>query len=71
MSAAHWIVNILSAYAALGGLFAIAFCAVGVSKTDAVAKGSGIGFRLMIFPGVAALWPLLLTRWVQAGGHHE
>jgi hypothetical protein len=66
MWAAEWIVNALTAYVAFGVIFAIAFCAVGVSKIDVVAKDSGYGFRLVIFPGAAALWPALLTRWIRA-----
>jgi hypothetical protein len=62
--AAEWFVNLFLAYAALGVLFAIAFVTAGVSRVDPVAKGSSIGFRLMILPGAAALWPLLLWRWI-------
>ena len=60
MWAAEGIVNIPAVYAALGSVFAMAFCAVGVARIDAVAKDSGLAFRLMNFPGAAALWPLLL-----------
>lgn len=67
MAAAEWFVNLLAAYAALGALFAIAFVTMGVTRVDPVAKGSGIGFRLVILPGVAALWPLLLGRWIRKG----
>jgi hypothetical protein len=68
---AEWVVNILAAYAALGVLFAIVFCSVGAAKIDPAARSSGIGFRVMIFPGATALWPLLLTRWIRAGALHE
>jgi len=55
-------------YAVIGLVFACAFLTVGISTVDPVSKGSGIGFRLMILPGVAALWPVLLTRWIQERG---
>jgi hypothetical protein len=58
------LVTALAAYTAIGLLFAIAFVTVGIGRVDPVAKESGIGFRLMIFPGVAALWPFLLKRWL-------
>ncbi len=61
---AEWMVALLSAYAAIGLVFAIAFVTVGIHRIDPVADGSGVGFRLIIFPGVAAFWPLLLRRWV-------
>ncbi|MBI1765305.1 MAG: hypothetical protein HYR56_28150 [Acidobacteria bacterium] len=57
-----WVTTI---YALLGLLFAPAFVAFGVTRLDAAARGTGLGFRLLILPGVAALWPLLLWRWLQ------
>ena len=57
------------AYAGIGLLFAVAFLTAGISRVDPLSKGSGIGFRLIILPGVAALWPVLLTRWIRGGGH--
>jgi hypothetical protein len=59
----------VGSYAAIGLLFAGAFLTAGISRVDPVSKGSGIGFRLIILPGVAALWPVLLTRWIRARGH--
>lgn len=56
-------------YAAMGLAFACAFLTHGIIRVDPVSKGSGIGFRLIILPGVAALWPVLLTRWIRARGH--
>ncbi len=44
-----WAVTI---YALLGLLFAVAFVAVGVTRVDAAAQGTGWGFRLLILPGV-------------------
>ena len=64
MMAAQWFVNLLTGYAALGVAFAIVFATTGAGRVDPVAKSSGIGFRMMILPGVAALWPLLLARWI-------
>jgi len=55
----------LTAYAALGLLFAFVFVWVGIERLDAQARGAGIGFRLLILPGVAAFWPLFLQRWAK------
>lgn len=63
---AEWLANLLTGYAVVGAAFAIAFVTVGIQTVDPVAKGSGIGFRLIISPGVAALWPLLLGRWIKS-----
>lgn len=59
------IVTILMGYAAIGLVFAVLFVSVGVNKIDHQARGAGIGFRLIILPGVAALWPLVLSRWAR------
>ena len=58
------LVDALSLYALLGGLFALAFVGVGVNRIDAQAVGTGVAFRILIFPGSVAFWPLLLRRWV-------
>ena len=67
MVVAEWFINLLSVYSGIGLLFAIAFLTVGISQVDPDSKGSGVGFRLIILPGVAALWPVLFTRWVGKG----
>ena len=54
----------LTGYAGLGLVFAVPFVWIGVQRLDAEAQGSGIGFRLLILPGVAAFWPLFLRRWI-------
>jgi hypothetical protein len=58
-------VDLLAIYAAIGSLFALAFVSAGITRVDAEAKGSGWGFRAIIFPGVVAFWPLLLSRWAR------
>jgi len=58
-------VDVLAIYATLGVLFALAFVTTGISRVDSEAKGSAWGFRVIIFPGVVAFWPLLLSRWVR------
>ena len=57
------IVYALAVYASLGLVFAVPFVWLGVQRLDSEAQGSGIGFRLLILPGVAAFWPLFLYRW--------
>jgi len=65
MTVADWLVNLLIAYGLLGVLFAVVFVTKGISRVDPVTKGSGAGFRLIVLPGSAALWPLLLVRWIR------
>jgi len=62
------LVHMLYVYSAFGVAFALAFVTVGVKRIDSQAFGSSIGFRLLILPGSAAFWPLLLRRWISGKG---
>ena len=66
MTVAEVIVLALSAYLACGLLFGLAFVTAGVGRVDAAARGTSAGFRLLILPGTAALWPFLAVRWLRA-----
>lgn len=61
---AESLVILLGLYAGAGVLFAIFFLAWGTDQIDPVSKDAGIGFRLIILPGVTAFWPMLLFRWI-------
>jgi len=54
----------LGCYFGIGILFAIPFATFGVRKIDPHAAPSGLGFRILIIPGAAFLWPVLLRRWI-------
>lgn len=58
-------VDVLAVYVGLGILFAFTFVTAGVARLDPEARGSTWGFRAIIFPGVVAFWPLLLSRWMR------
>jgi hypothetical protein len=62
---AIWFVYAFYLYFGLGLLFSVAFVTSGVKRLDPNAKGSGLVFRLLILPGSAAFWPLLLRRWIR------
>jgi hypothetical protein len=55
---------LLGAYLACGLMFAIPFVLIAVKKIDPHAAHGSWGFRILIVPGVMALWPLLLGRLV-------
>ena len=57
LTLATLLVNILMIYLGVGIVFAIAFVWKGVGEIDPAAKDGTIGFRLLILPGTAALWP--------------
>jgi len=52
----------LETYVGLGLIFAVPFVWLGVQRFDSTARGSGIAFRLLILPGVVALWPMFVFR---------
>ena len=64
--------GLLAAYLAAGVLFCVAFQLRGLPLVDPTARGCGLGFRILISPGVMALWPWLALRWLRAiqGGAH-
>ena len=50
------------AYLVLGAVFAVPFALFLAQRLDPAVPGSTWGFRLMILPGAALLWPVLLWR---------
>ncbi len=60
------ILIIAAVYAIIGAAFGVGFVLRGVERIDPAARGTGWGFRLLIWPGAAALWPLLARRWMRA-----
>ena len=60
------VLYLATVYAAVGIVFAIVFVIAGIGVVDPVARSSSTGFRLVVMPGCAALWPLLLRRWMRA-----
>jgi hypothetical protein len=60
------VIWLAGAYVTAGLVFAAAFVTWGVQRVDPAAKGAPLEFRLLILPGCAALWPLLLRRWMRA-----
>lgn len=61
---ANLIALALGVYVAAGVLFGVPFVLFGVSRIDPAARGGTWGFRLIVLPGVVALWPLLARRWI-------
>lgn len=50
-------------YLFCGVVFAVPFAFFGVGKIDPHAARGTWGFRFLIIPGTAFLWPLLARRW--------
>lgn len=68
MGVAMVILLVLAAYAGVGVLVGLAFVIAGVSRVDHAATGPGAPwhFRVLILPGAAALWPVVLKWWIAA-----
>lgn len=58
-TALFWIIAV---YALIGIVFAIVFVTRLAGKIDSAAREGTWGFKLLILPGAAAFWPLLLKR---------
>lgn len=54
---------IVAVHALLGLAFAGAMLFFGVGRIDPSARGAGLGFRLLILPGMVVLWPVLAWKW--------
>ena len=61
-------VTALTIYALVGLVFAVAFVVRGAGRVDPAASESPLGFKLLVLPGVAAVWPLLALRWSRGAG---
>jgi hypothetical protein len=56
----------LALYVAAGLVTAIAFVIFGVTAVQPAPVT--IGARILLLPGTAALWPLVLSRWLKSRG---
>ena len=63
MAAAQWLVLASVLYGGLGLLFALAFVNFGAQQLDPAASDMPVSVRLLLMPGVAALWPWMLFKW--------
>lgn len=66
MLAATIILCIVSLYASIGVLIGLSFAFRGVHRIDPAATHAPLGFRLLIIPGAAVLWPLVWSMWRSA-----
>lgn len=63
------ILTVLAVHLLLGLSFGIPFVIRGIARVDPAARGSSWTFRLLVLPGVAALWPVMWIRWRRAARH--
>jgi hypothetical protein len=60
------VLQLAAVYAGIGLVLGLAFIAFGVTRVLPRQPPVSAGARLLLLPGVAALWPYVLVRWVKA-----
>ena len=68
LAIAQFVIGVVEAYAVVGVAFALMFLTRGVTRLDPRVAGAPKTLRLLILPGIVALWPLFAWRWI-AGAH--
>jgi hypothetical protein len=68
LEVAQIVVTAFEAYAVAGVSFALVFLLRGVDRLDPRVTEAPKTLRLLILPGIAALWPLFLWRWATGAG---
>lgn len=66
LDAVHCGLFALAAYLAIGSIVAVPFVLFGVGRIDPAAKEAPWTFRALVVPGVVAMWPLLVRRWLRS-----
>ncbi|MBL8991476.1 MAG: hypothetical protein JNJ48_07855 [Phycisphaerae bacterium] len=67
MIAAQIVLAVCGGYLALGAVWATVFVVALVGRVDSAAAGAPWTFRLVIWPGCVALWPVV-AGWVLRRG---
>lgn len=65
LRAAELIVSLLESYVAVGFAFAVLFLPRAALRMDEGLRHAPVAVRLLILPGVIALWPLFAVRWAR------
>ncbi len=68
MDFAHALVLLVELHLGLGLVFGLVFAWRLVERVDPSAHGGTLGFRILILPGCAALWPWLVVRLIRSRG---
>lgn len=69
MGTAQIIVAGFGLYGAIGLVVALGFVTIGILRAMPDAGPVSWGARLLLLPGAAVLWPLVLRRWLAGGAH--
>lgn len=66
---AVWLVRLVGWYLMVGFIFGLFFVTVWAGRMDPSTRQTGWGFKLIILPGVATLWPVLAFRLLKHQTH--
>ena len=64
IAAARLVLGVLALYGGIGAIAALAFVTFGVRRALAGRPSVSPVARLLLFPAAAALWPVVLRRWL-------
>ena len=64
---AHGVLWALGTYVSIGIAVGVPFVITGIGRVDAAARHTSWTFKLIVLPGVVALWPLAAARWARSG----
>jgi hypothetical protein len=65
LAAAQLLVQTVALHVGIGATFAALFLWRWIGRLDAAAEHGTWGFRVLVFPGVAVLWPLFVVRLIR------
>lgn len=66
ITVATWLVRAAGLYLAVGLVLSLPLHARGLARIDPAVRGAGVWFRVLVTPGLVALWPLLVGKWRRA-----
>lgn len=70
MKTIELLINLFYLYLFFGVAFAVFFLWRGAALLDEAARGISWKTRAFLFPGSAALWPVLLRKWLKAARYN-
>lgn len=71
VQAVEFTLSVVTAYSLIGFVVAVALHLGGLRGIDPATRGAGFFFGALITPGMIALWPILLHKWVRVRAGHN
>ncbi len=71
LATAELLVTILGLYCAIGLIVGLLIAFLGLGRVNPDAKGVKTSVRLLFLPGLMALWPLMVMKWIAGAPAEE